>query len=150
MTSYALPRPRPASQGGYLVQRRTGTRPATPAANFRMRRLAVLFGLLVVAALIAAVLFHLALAQNQVELDRLERRVEAKQREYEQRMNEVSTLSSPERIRTRATELGFVEPDPEHVTYVPAPEPEAAAPPEAPPNSLASWEAVKGHIAGAP
>jgi cell division protein FtsL len=115
-----------------------------------MRRLAVLFGFLVVAALIAAVMFHVALAQNQVELDRLERRVEAEQREYEQLMNEVSALSAPERIRTRATELGFVEPDPEQVAYVPAPEPEAPAEPEASPNSLASWEEVKGQIAGAP
>jgi cell division protein FtsL len=115
-----------------------------------MRRLGVLFGLLVVAALIAAVTFHVGLAQNQVTLDRLEKRADREQRAYELLMAENAWLSSPDRIRSRALELGMVEPDSDQVTYVQAPVPEAPAGPVAPPNSLASWEEVKGEIASAP
>lgn len=150
MTTYALPRPRSASQRGPLVQRRAGARAATPPSTYRMRRLGVLFGVLVVAALIAAVTFHVALAQNQVQLDRLEKRVDKEQRAYELLMAENAWLSSPDRIRNRALELGMVEPDPDELTYVQAPVPEAPAGPVAPPNSLASWEEVKGEIASAP
>ncbi|MGH7359595.1 MAG: hypothetical protein ACREJR_12340 [Candidatus Rokuibacteriota bacterium] len=109
-----------------------------------------MFGVLFVAALIAAAAFHVALAQNQVEIDRLQKRVDKEQRSYELLMAENAWLSSPDRIRDRAMELGLIEPDSQQLTYVQAPEPEAPAAPEAPPNSLASWEEVKGEIASAP
>jgi cell division protein FtsL len=152
VTTYALPRPRSASQRRSLplVQRRAGARAATPPSTYRMRRIGVLFGLLVVGALIAAVMFHVALAQNQVELERLEKRADKEQRAYELLMAENAWLSSPDRIRSRALDLGMVEPDPDELTYVRAPVPETPAEPVAPPNSLASWEEVKGEIASAP
>jgi cell division protein FtsL len=112
--------------------------------------MALLFGFLIVAALIAAVTFHVAVAQNQVVLDRLDRQVSKAQRDYEIRMAEVAAASSPDRIRSRAMEMGLVEPDPGNSRYVDAPAPAIPAAPEAPPNSLASWEEVKDQIAGAP
>jgi hypothetical protein len=115
-----------------------------------MRRMAVLFGFLIVAALIAAVTFHVALAQNQVELDRLENRIDKEQRTYDQLMDDVAQSSAPEHVRTRALELGLVEPDPEDLSWVAAPPAEVPPAPDSPPNSLASWEEVKDQIAGAP
>jgi len=113
--------------------------------------MAFLFAFLLVAALIAAVTFHVALAQNQVELDRLEKRVDVEQRKYDKLMGDVALSSAPDHIRSRALELGMVEPDPANVSFEVATEPAVPADPESPPtSSLASWEEVKDQIAGAP
>lgn len=107
---------------------------------------------MVVCSLIAAVGFHVVVAQSQLEIDRLEREIGAEQRRYEQLRLQVATLSSPERIVTRAGELGMVAATaPPIAVAVPG---EPAAPP-APSDSTAttlaeSWPKVKQHLDSQP
>lgn len=85
--------------------------------------------LVTVAALVAAVVFHVVLAQRQMQLDRVNVRIAKEQRLYEQNRLMESLLSSPQRIIQEGQRLGLVTPaDP--ATYLPvpgAPLPSAAA-----------------------
>ena len=61
-------------------------------------------------ALVTAVVFHVVLAQNQMELDRLNGQITAAQRTYEHRRLTESLLASPQRVIQEAERLGLVQP----------------------------------------
>ena len=70
-------------------------------------------------ALVSAVVFHVVLAQNQLQLDRLNTRIAQEQRVYEQRRLTTSLLASPPRIIQEAERLGLVVPaEPAQYLYV--------------------------------
>ena len=107
------------------------------------------FGVIVVCSLVAAVGFQVFVAQSQLQLDRIERDVAVEQQRYQELRLLVAAASSPERITTRAQELGMVPPtDPPGVVTVP---PDPAAPAATPSDSTGttlaeSWETVKQHL----
>lgn len=107
------------------------------------------FGATVVCALVAAVGFHVVVAQSQLQLDELEQEITTEQDRYQELRLMVAAASSPERITTRAAELGMVPPgDPPSVVTVPSdPAAAPAGPPDATGTTLAeSWETVKPHL----
>jgi hypothetical protein len=115
----AQPRPRPQLSVVDVDSRRRARR-----IRWAVRGLVVL----VVAALLSAVAFHVALAQGQVRLDALERDVAVAEQRYEQRRLALAQASSPEHISARALELGLVPPSgPAETVTVP----EDAVPPAA-------------------
>jgi cell division protein FtsL len=120
-----------------------------PRAN--ARRIVVVFIVLAtVFTLVTAVVFHVVLAQSQLQLDRLDREISIARREYEQRRLEVSTLSSPQRITQEAHRLGLELPaDPPTYLEVPgAPAPPPAAGQTA--TTLGDWKKVKPHLGDEP
>ncbi|MPY96250.1 MAG: hypothetical protein GEV08_25260 [Acidimicrobiia bacterium] len=89
-------------------QRRARTRLVGSAA------LGVIFALLFVLAALQAVL-----VQGQLELDRLDRDMQAREVTRDKLALEVATLESPSRIETTARQLGMV--DPPDVVFLEAP-----------------------------
>ena len=87
----------------------------------------MLLAIVTVFALVTAVVFHVVLAQNQMELDRLNTQITKEQRVYEHRQLATSVLASPQRVIQEAEKLGLVLPDaPAQYLYVPdAPMPNA-------------------------
>lgn len=73
-----------------------------------------------IAALVLAVVFHVVLAQRQMQLDRLNVQIAKEQRAYEKNRLMESLYSSPEHIITEAQRLGLVLPA-EPATYLPVP-----------------------------
>ncbi len=119
----------------------------------RVRRLLWCFAATIVGSLIAAVGFHVFVAQGQLEIDHLEREVGELQHRYEQLRLEVATLASPERIVTRAGELCMVASTEPPITMEVPGDPAATAPP--PSDSTAttlaeSWPKVKQHLDAQP
>jgi len=141
VTTIAAPsrRARPAPRTTARGPARTGTRapgntrakntrpkPAPKAASraaakpFAVGRLGALLAVVTVFALVTAVVFHVVLAQNQMELDSLNVQIAKAQRTYEQRRLTTSLLASPERVIQEAEKLGLVQPpDPAQTLYVP-------------------------------
>ncbi len=76
--------------------------------------------LFTVFALVSAVAFHVVLAQNQLQLDRLNGRIAEEQRVYEQRRLTTSLLASPPRVIKEAERLGLTTPA-EPVEYLSVP-----------------------------
>ena len=119
----------------------------------RVRLLLWCFAATVVCSLIAAVGFHVFVAQGQLQIDQLEREVGEQQHRYEQLRLGVARLASPDRIVTHARELGLVaSTEPPIPVAVPG-DPEAAVP--APSDSTAttlaeSWPKVKQHLDAQP
>ena len=115
----------------------------------RVRRVLAGFGATVVCSLVAAVGFHVVVAQSQLQLDGLEREIATEQDRYQELRLMVAAASSPERITTRAAELGMVPPS-EPPSVVPMPSDPAAptvTPSDATGTTLAeSWETVKPHL----
>jgi len=99
-----------------------------------------------VCALVFAVVFHVVLAQSQLELDQLTDKIARAQRTYESRRLEVAKMSAPERIITAAQNLGLeLPPDPPMYLTVPgAPVPAGAA--SQPATTLTEWKVVKPHL----
>ncbi|MGH9031782.1 MAG: hypothetical protein ACRDZV_06590 [Acidimicrobiia bacterium] len=115
----------------------------------RVRRVLAGFGATVVCALVAAVGFHVVVAQSQLKLDRLEREIAVEQDRYQELRLMVAAASSPERITARAAELGMVPPsDPPSVVTVPSdPAVPTVTPSDSTGTTLAeSWETVKQHL----
>ena len=129
MTTIAAPsrRARPASRStstraAARKPSRTATRaPATKsravARPLAIGRVGALLAVVTVFALVTAVVFHVVLAQNQMELDRLNVQITKEQRVYEQRRLTASLLASPERVIQEAERLGLVMP-PEAAQYL--------------------------------
>ena len=61
-------------------------------------------------ALVTAVVFHVVLAQNQMQLDQLNGQITKEQRVYEQRRLVTSILASPQHVIQEAERLGLVQP----------------------------------------
>ncbi|MCJ7671892.1 MAG: hypothetical protein MUP67_07555 [Acidimicrobiia bacterium] len=70
-----------------------------------------LVGFVAVVAIFTVVVFQAFLAQNQVAIDRLDRRTAVAERRYEQARFEHAVRSAPQRIIERASALGLVAPD---------------------------------------
>lgn len=117
----------------------------------RLRRVVWLLGALVVVALFAAVVFHVQLAQGQLELDKLERETAAAQAHYQELRLQYAQQSSPAAIVYRATALGMV-----HAADVPTYLVVPNAPPSTPTTDQTSttlqegWEKVKPHLGTQP
>ena len=131
MTTIAAPsrRARPGRSTSARKPARTATRaPAksttTPKARAAARPLAIgrvgaLLAIVTVCALVTAVVFHVVLAQNQMQLDRLNVQIAKEQRLYEQRRLTASELASPQRVIQEAERLGLVMPEaPAQYLYV--------------------------------
>jgi hypothetical protein len=124
---------------------------AARARTRRVRLVAWLVGAVVVVALLAAVAFHVQLAQGQLELDRLNRETAAARAQYQQLRLEYAQQSSPAAIVYRAAALGMVR-DGDVPTYLVVPD----APPSAPAADQTSttlqdgWRKVKPHLGTQP
>jgi cell division protein FtsL len=101
--------------------------PRAAAHPLAVGRIGVLLALVTVFALVTAVVFHVVLAQHQMQLDRLNVQIANEQRVYEQRRLTSSLLASPQRVIQEAERLGLVvPPEPAQYLWVPnAPMPEA-------------------------
>lgn len=113
----------------------------------RVRRLVAAFSLMVAVALVAAVAFHVAIAQGQVRLDRAREELAAEQRRYETERFATASAAAPDEIRKRADELGLVEA--ENPTFLTPPPGLAPVGPERTDSTaptLAGWPEVKPHL----
>ena len=124
---------------------------ATRGRTRRVRLVAWLVGALVVVALLAAVAFHVQLAQGQLELDRLNRQTAAARAQYEQLRLEYAQQSSPAAIVFRATALGMVRAG-DVPTYLVVPDapPSAPAPDQTSTTLQDGWKKVKPHLGTQP
>jgi cell division protein FtsL len=94
--------------------------PRAVAQPLAIGRIGVLLAIVTMFALVMAVVFHVVLAQNQMELDRLNVQIAKEQRVYEQRRLTTSLLASPQRVIQEAERLGLVlPPEPAQYLYVP-------------------------------
>jgi hypothetical protein len=95
-------------------------------------------------ALVSAVVFHVVLAQHQLELDHLNTQIAAEQRTFEEKRLVASELSAPARIVQEAQRLGLVMPatPPPYLIVPGAPEPPAESGTTAT-TSLADWAKAK-------
>ena len=122
MSTIAAPSRRARPGNRSTSTRATARRPArgatrAPAAKSRaiarplaIGRIGAVLAIVTVIALVTAVVFHVVLAQNQMELDRLNVQITKEQRVYEQRRLTSSLLASPERVIKEAEKLGLVLP----------------------------------------
>jgi len=124
---------------------------AARARTRRVRLIAWLVGALVVVALLAAVAFHVQLAQGQLELDRLDRQTAAARAQYQQLRLEYAQQSSPAAIVFRATALGMVRAG-DVPTYLVVPDapPSAPAPDQTSTTLQDGWKKVKPHLGTQP
>ena len=125
--------------------------PAARARTRRVRLVAWLVGALVVVALLAAVAFHVQLAQGQLELDRLDRQTAAARAQYQQLRLEYAQQSSPAAIVYRAAALGMVR-NGDVPTYLVVPDapPSAPAPDQTSTTLQDGWKKVKPHLGTQP
>lgn len=140
MTTIAAPsrRPRPGPRTTARGPARTGTRASgkrrgksasksssrsgarAAAQPLAVGRVGALLAVVTVFALVTAVVFHVVLAQNQMELDQLNGQIVKAQRTYEQRRLTTALLASPQRVIQEAEKLGLVQPPgPAQILYVP-------------------------------
>lgn len=117
----------------------------------RVRRVMWSLAAMVVLALFAAVVFHVQLAQGQMQLDRLERETAAAREEYQQLRLQYAQQSSPAAVELRAKSLGLVRAS-EVPTYVVVPDapPPSAAPDQTSTTLQEGWEKVKPHLGTQP
>jgi hypothetical protein len=124
---------------------------AARARTRRVRLVAWLVGALVVVALLAAVAFHVQLAQGQLELDRLDRQTAAARAEYQQLRLQYAQQSSPAAIVFRATALGMVRAaDVPTYLVVPDAPPSTPAPDQTSTTLQEGWKKVKPHLGTQP
>jgi hypothetical protein len=138
-TARAASRPRPSPRAALRV-----------TAPRRNAHLATFIVLATIFTLVSAVVFHVVLAQGQLQLDGLDRKIDTARREYEERRLEVSTLASPQRIIEQAEALGLVMPDgpPTYLVVPGAPAPSAQGGGTA--TTLDDWKKVKRHLGDGP
>ena len=106
----------------------------------------MLVALVVVFVLVSAVVFHVILAQGQLELDHLDAQIAVERREYEQRRLATSQLASPQRITEEAQRQGLVVPT-EPPIYLEVPDAKVPAGRAVnPPTTLDDWEEVKPNL----
>lgn len=116
---------------GYLTAR---------ARRKRARRLVVLAGVAIAAALFGVVAFHVVLTQNQLDLQHLRAEADKASVRQQQLRLQVAQLESPERVVDDAQKLGMVPPA--TVRYL-SPNGAAPAPPKPTPSAVAPRRAVR-------
>ena len=148
MTAATLLAPRPAYRRGTAPAPRLRV-VATPTRTLaRRRRRTMLWGWGIAITLLTVVAFHVVLAQNQVGLDRLQRRTGAAERRYEEARFEYAKATSPERIMQRAAQLGLTAPaTPPAAVPVAGPLPQE---PDATTDTLNGWTDVKPTLGPSP
>jgi len=116
---------------------------AAVAPRLHVGRVGALLALFTIFALVSAVVFHVVLAQHQMQLDHLNSQIAKEQRTYEQRRLTASLLASPQRIIQEAERLGLVVPaEPAQYLYADnAPMPETADGATA--DTIADWSKTK-------
>jgi len=102
------------------VARDAATRAAATRATSHVGRLGALLVVGTIAALAFAVVFHVILAQRQMQFDRLTVEITEAQRAYDENRLREAMLSSPERIISEGQRLGLVAPA-EPATYLTVP-----------------------------
>jgi hypothetical protein len=152
----------PAARAAYPALRGGGARPAParpdvasrPALRLatytRSGRVAAFVVLAGIFTLVSAVVFHVILAQGQLQLDSLEREISTARRDYEVARLKTSILASPQRIIQESQRLGLVMPD-DPPTYLPVPG--ATAAPSVggeTTTTLGEWKKVKPHLGSPP
>ena len=141
----ASPRPRTR------VAPPAASRPALRVVPRRYSRRVVVFAVAAaVFTFVTPVVFHVVLAQGQLQLDRLDREIGVARTEYEQRRLHTAVLASPERIIQEAQRLGMEMPadPPTYLTVPGAP----AAPSDAgdTATTLGDWKKVKPELGDVP
>jgi hypothetical protein len=131
----------------------TGVR-SRPRLHVARREYAGRVGVFVVLAtiftLVSAVVFHVVLAQGQLELDHLTREMSVARRAYEQRRLQTSMLASPQRIVQEAQRLGLVIPT-NPPTYLEVPgAPALSSQGGETATTLGDWKKVKPHLGDEP
>ena len=113
-------------------------------------RVGVFVVLATIFTLVSAVVFHVVLAQGQLELDHLTREMSVARREYEQRRLQTSMLASPQRIIQEAQRLGLVTPadPPTYLEVLGAPALTSEGGETA--TTLGDWKKVKPHLGDEP
>jgi cell division protein FtsL len=153
------PRPRPSPQvrPGPATERPSNL--AVVPRRKRAFRLAALAFAIVFASMLALTIFEIRIAQNQLELDRTNRRVDQAQTRFDQLRKQNAQLRSPERLVAEAVKAGmapgrngdFLIVDPNVVAAVRAAQ--GAQPHDAPSGTaedpFAAHDRVKAAIAGA-
>ena len=127
MTAVAAP-PRRATTTRQRERRRSAPRadvrvaraPARAHAQPRTGLLATMLVIGTVLALVIAVVFHVVLAQHQMELDHINAQIAKEQRAYEKLRLSTASLSAPQRIIQEAERLGLVFPA-QPPRYLPVP-----------------------------
>ena len=110
---------KPARGTATRAKARAAAAPRTVARPFALGRVGALLAIVTVFALVTAVVFHVVLAQNQMQLDQLNGQIAKAQRVYEQRRLVTSILASPQHVIQEAERLGLVQPtDPVKTLYV--------------------------------
>ena len=141
----AAPEPRPTARDKALRAGRPATRTASNERE-RVGRIGAVLVLVTVTALVAAVLFHVVLAQRQMQLDRVNVQIAKEQRLYEQNRLMESMLSSPQRIIQEGERLGLVTPA-EPATYLQVPgAPLASASAGEPSTTIDEYGKVKAEL----
>ena len=110
---------RTRAQPGLAEQRVERTRAQERHAS-HLGRLGAVLVFATIAVLVLAVVFHVMLAQRQMQLDRLNVQIAKEQRAYEQNRLIEANASSPQQIITKAQSLGLVPPA-EPATYLTVP-----------------------------
>lgn len=114
---------------------------ATRRRERRYRRTAVLFSSVSVIALLAAVVFHVQVAQTQFRVERIESETALEKQRYKDLRLQMAELTSPEKILAEAENRGLVLPG--QVTYVSGGLSGASSPTE---RRLAEWEKAKRYL----
>jgi cell division protein FtsL len=146
MTAVAAPARRRAVAPPRRRSAPPAARPALRVAPARARsgHLGTLMVVAVLFALVSAVVFHVMLAQNQLQLDRLNSQIAAEQQRYEQRRLTVSELSAPQRIIQEAERLGLILPaQPPQYLFVPGAPPLASDAGATATTTLPDWMKAK-------
>jgi cell division protein FtsL len=108
------------ARGQTRAPTRAKAAPRAAAHPFAIGRVGMLLAVVTVFALVTAVVFHVVLAQHQMQLDRLNGQITKEQRVYEQRRLDTATLASPQNVIQQAERLGLVQPGVSATTlYVP-------------------------------
>jgi hypothetical protein len=145
---------RPAPLRGNSAARKTKLRVVDTQARAQARRvrlIAWLLGALVVVALLAAVAFHVQLAQGQLDLDRLDHKTAAARERYQQLRLQFAQQSSPAAVGERAAALGMVHAgDVPTYLVVPDVDPSTASPDQTSTTLQEGWKKVKPHLGTQP
>jgi cell division protein FtsL len=115
---------------------------------------------LIFVLMLGLVAFQAKLAQDQLDLDRIERAAQDAEARYAQLRLRVAQLESPQRVVAEAKRLGLIRPEPDQIVYLRPPESAAAqaiaATGRADPRqssgsaNAAEWSQVKPLLRGGP
>jgi cell division protein FtsL len=104
----SVPRPRVAPRPSPRPVAERATELSVVPRRKRAFRLAALAFVVVFASMLALTIFEIRIAQNQLELDRTNRRVDQAQLQFDQLRKQNAQLRSPDRLVAEATKAGML------------------------------------------